>query len=86
MKATDISISAQRNTLTISGMRSRSDGANLKGFHRRERRFGEFSRSMQLPVSADISKSDARYENGVLTLRIPKAEEAKARQISVQSA
>jgi HSP20 family protein len=85
-KPSDISVSGQNNTLTISGSRSRDELSKVRGYHRRERRFGEFSRSMQLPVGSDISRTEAHYENGVLTLRIPKTEEAKPRQISVQSA
>jgi HSP20 family protein len=81
-----LDISGQGGTLTIKGERKREQTNGAQGFHRRERPFGEFSRSIQLPDDLDMSKAAAKYENGVLTLRIPKAEAAKPRQITVQAA
>jgi HSP20 family protein len=86
MDLASFQVSGQGNTLTISGMRSRDADGKLQGYHRRERRFGEFSRSMQLPPGLDIATAEARYETGVLTLRVPKAEDTKPRQIAVQAA
>lgn len=81
-----IEISGQARTLTLRGERKREEGLNPSGYHRRERRFGEFSRSIQLSADLDMSKATAKYESGVLTLKIPKAEAAKPRQITVNSA
>lgn len=81
-----LDISGQGATLTLKGERKRERTDGVQGYHRRERPFGEFSRSIQLPDDLDMSKASARCENGVLTLRIPKAEAAKPRQISVQTA
>ena len=86
MDPASIKVSGQGNTLTISGTRSRDDESKWQGFHRRERRFGDFSRSMQLNAGLDIAKAEARYEAGILTVRVPKAEETRPRQISVQAA
>jgi HSP20 family protein len=86
MDPANIKVSGQGNTITISGARSRDETGKWYGQHRRERRFGEFSRSLQLHQGLDIGKAEARYENGVLTVRVPKAEETKPRQISVQAA
>jgi HSP20 family protein len=78
-----LEISAQGRTLTLRGERKRDERVNPSGYHRRERRFGEFSRSIQLPSDLDMSKAKAQYESGVLILRVPKAEAAKPRQIAV---
>lgn len=79
-----LSIEAQGRTLTISGDRRRSapEGAS---FHRRERNMGMFSRSLQLPEDTDASRASAAYKNGILSVRIPRREEAKPRQIAVQA-
>jgi HSP20 family protein len=86
MDPASIKVSGQGNTLTLSGTRSRDEAGNLQGFHRRERPFGDFSRSLQLHPGLDVAKAEARYAAGVLTVRVPKAEEAKPRQISVEAA
>jgi HSP20 family protein len=79
-------ISGQNKTLTLSGERKREEaGAPTRGHHRRERPFGEFSRSIQLPENLDMSKAAAKYENGILRIRIPKAESARPRQIQVEA-
>lgn len=81
-----LKISGHHRTITISGERKRADDKAIRGFHRRERPVGEFSRSIQIPEDLEMSKASARYENGVLTLHIPKAESAKPRQITVETA
>ena len=78
----NLSIEVSGRTLTISGKREPSAPAGA-GFHRRERWTGEFSRSLQLPNDVDSSQTDASYKHGVLSLRIPKREEARPRQIAV---
>ena len=80
-----IEVSGQGRTLTLRGTRKREDGTTSSGYHRRERRFGEFSRSIQLADDLDMSKAMAKYEAGVLTLKVPKAEAAKPRQIAVNA-
>jgi HSP20 family protein len=79
-------IAGQGKTLSVRGERKREETGSSQGYHRRERAFGEFSRSIQLPENLDMAKATAKYENGLLTVRIPKAEAAKPRQITVQSA
>jgi HSP20 family protein len=81
-----ISVSGQAHTLTIGGERRRETSTQASGYHRRERSFGEFSRSIQLPEQLDIDKAAATYDAGILTVKIPKAEAAKPRQIAVKSA
>lgn len=81
-----INVSGQGNTLTIHGERRRETSVQASGFHRRERSFGEFSRSIQLPQQLDLNKAAASYDTGILTVKIPKAEAAKPRQIAVKAA
>lgn len=80
-----LDIKIERNTLSVSG--ERKANGELKGsFHRRERRFGKFSRSLRLPPDLDGEKASAECRNGVLTIRIPKSEQAKPRHIKVRAA
>lgn len=80
-----LDIQSKSRTLTISGKREAQTPAG-GSFHRRERGAGEFSRSLQLPEDVDAGRSSATYRHGILTVRIPKREEAKPRQITVQAA
>ena len=80
-----LAIESHGRTLTISGKRETSapEGAS---FHRHERNSGEFSRSLQLSNELDLTKAEATCKHGMLTVRIPKKEEAKPRQIEIKSA
>jgi len=80
-----ISIESHGRTLTVSGKRDLKtpEGGS---FHRRERDAGEFSRSLQLPDDLDASRAEASYKHGLLTIQIPKREDAKPRQIEVKAA
>ncbi|MFI5394230.1 MAG: Hsp20/alpha crystallin family protein [Candidatus Binatia bacterium] len=80
-----LSIEAHGRTLTIKGTRDRR-GPEGASFHRRERNAGEFSRSLQLPESLDLTRAEAAYKHGVLTVRVPKKAEAEPRQITVKAA
>lgn len=80
-----INVSVERNTLTITG--ERPPDADRKGsFHRRERRFGKFSRSLRLPTDLEGDKATAECRDGVLTIRIPKRAEAKPKQVAIKAA
>ena len=78
-------IATQGRTLTVKGKRV-VPAPQGGSFHRRERGSGEFSRSVQLPDDSDLNRAEASYKSGLLTIRIPKKEEAKPRQITVQTA
>lgn len=78
-----LNIQSEGRTLSISGKRENPAPAGASA-HRRERATGNFSRSVQLPADLDLAKCDATYKHGVLTIQIPKLEEAKPRQITVQ--
>jgi HSP20 family protein len=79
-----LTIESQGRTLTISGKRETPapEGAS---FHRHERKGGEFSRSLQLPENLDLTKAEATCKHGMLTVRLPKKEEAKPRQIAIKA-
>jgi len=69
----------------VSGKREETP-PNEGSYHRRERGCGQFSRSLQLPPDLDVSRAEATYKHGILTVRIPKKEEAKPRQITIKAA
>ncbi len=76
-----VSISIDNGHLTITGQRPEVDEARTR--HRRERPYGKFERSFQLPASVDTERVSARMDKGVLVITVPKREEAKTRQIPV---
>ena len=83
VKPEDVEITVENNVLTIKGETRQEVDDKQRNFHRVERRFGSFQRTIGLPttVKADAIKAD--LTNGVLRLEIPKAEEVKPRKISV---
>jgi HSP20 family protein len=86
LDSSDLNISGAGRTLTISSTRKPiSATSEAQGYHRRERPQGEFSRSLHLPEQFDLGRAEAKYEKGMLIVHVPKREEAKPRQISVQS-
>ena len=85
VKAKDLSISAVKNRVTIAGRRDIPSENERVSYHRRERAEGAFSRTLSLASDVDTNAIEARYAEGILTLTLPKAEEAKTRQITVRS-
>jgi len=85
MRKEDIEISLHEGMLTISGERSHERDPDEKA-ERSERYVGKFRRSVTLPARVDASKVNATYKDGILTVTLPKAEEAKPRQIQVNVA
>lgn len=82
----DIEITFTDNVLTIKGELQSEDEVKETRYHLRERRYGAFSRSITLGDRIQGDKIQAAYENGVLTLTLPKAEEAKPKRIAVKPA
>jgi len=82
MRREDIQISLHDGTLTISGERKR-ESSNGEKAERTERYIGTFRRSITLPARVDANKVTATYRDGILTVTLPKAEEAKPKQIQV---
>ncbi len=85
VKPEDIDVSVTGNTLTIKGEIKEEKEVKEENVIRRERCVGAFSRSMTLPTPVDTSKAQATFENGVLTLSLPVAEEAKPKEIKIQA-
>jgi HSP20 family protein len=85
VKPEDVDISVVGDTLTIKGETKEEREVKEENIIRRERRFGAFSRSLSLPTPVDTSKASATFENGVLTLTMPVAEEAKPKQIKIRA-
>ena len=85
IKKEDIDISIKEKMITISGIRKiREDKkASEYSYHRKERPEGEFSRTLKLPYLVNNDKITADYHDGVLTIKLEKAEEAKSRKISI---
>ena len=82
----DLDISVVGQTLTVNGLRKRDELPQEARYHRQERGYGKFSRSIQLPFSVDVKKVEATFKDGVLHIDLPRAEEDKPRKIAVKVA
>ena len=85
LKPDDVQITLTGQTLQIRGEFKADDEVKRDQYLYRERRYGTFSRQLQLPVRVQGEKAQAAFENGVLTLRIPKAEDIKPKQIQIKA-
>lgn len=81
----DLEITFSDNILTIKGEMKEDKDVEEGKYHLRERRYGLFQRSIALPVPIDADKIEATYNDGVLTLNIPKVEEVKPKRINVKA-
>lgn len=79
----DLDVSVQNNNLVISGERKSDEEKKDGEFYRSERFYGKFHRSIPLPATVDTGKIAAKYRDGLLTITLPKSEQAKAKQIEV---
>lgn len=85
MKADDIQISVVGDVLTLKGAINTDEEIKEVSYHIRERRSGTFVRSLPLPSPVQSEKAKAEFENGVLTLSLPKAEEMRPKTITVKA-
>jgi HSP20 family protein len=85
VKPEDIDVSVVGDTLTIKGEFKEEEKVKKGDYIRRERRYGAFSRSVSLPTAVKVEQATAEFENGVLTLKFPKAEEVKAKTIEIKT-
>ena len=83
MKKEDITLSLHDGLLTLSGERQHEKAHDEKSHLRNERLFGRFERTIALPMQVDGTRVQAAYEDGILTVTLPKAEAAKPRQIEI---
>ena len=81
----DLNVTLEDNVLTIQGETKEDETIEESNYHIRERRTGSFSRSVRFPVPVESDKVEAEFENGVLTLSIPKAEAVKPKRIAVKA-
>ena len=84
LKLEDIEVRVENQTLTIKGERKFEKDEKVKGYHRIERSYGSFLRSFAIPTTVEPEKVAADYKNGVLTVTLPKKEEAKPRHVKVE--
>lgn len=85
VKLEDIEVRVENQTLTLKGERKFEKDESNRGFHRIERQYGTFVRSFTVPSSVDAERVAAEYKNGVLTVRLPKKEAAKPRQVKIEA-
>jgi HSP20 family protein len=81
----DVNIQLEDNVLTISGERRSEAKEEHQGYHRVERAFGGFSRSLTLPAGVDPERVQAHFDRGVLEVEIPKPEQKKPRRVQIKT-
>jgi HSP20 family protein len=79
----DINITLENNVLRLSGERKFEKDVQKESYHRIERAYGTFTRSFALPQQVNSEKVEAAFKDGVLTIMVPKAEQAKPRKIAI---
>ena len=84
VKPEDVKISLENNVLTVRGEKRQTAEETTDRVHRYERTYGAFERSFAVPSTVDAEHIQASYDQGVLTVRLPKVERAKPRQIDVK--
>ncbi len=85
LKAEDVQISVRGDLLTIKGEFKENEETKGKAYHIREQRYGAFERSLNLPAAVVADKAKGEFENGILTITLPKAEEVKPKTITVKA-
>lgn len=85
MKAEDVQINITGDVLTLKGEVKQEEERKDKAWHIREQRFGSFERSVALPTAVKTDEAEAVFENGILTITLPKADEVKPRTINIKA-
>ncbi len=86
VKSEDVKLSIENQVLTIRGEKKQEAEEKTERMHRYERSYGVFERAFALPSSVDPDKIEARHQDGILTVLVPKAEKARPREIPVKTA
>ncbi len=81
----EVDISVEDSTLQITGERKFYQGVSEDSFHRVERRFGTFGRTLSLPSNANLQGIQASFDAGILTIDVPKVEEAKPKKVQIKA-
>ncbi|HOI53774.1 MAG TPA: Hsp20/alpha crystallin family protein [Phycisphaerae bacterium] len=81
----DIEVYVEGDVLTIKGEKKEETETKDRNFHRVERQYGSFSRSIQLPANVEADKVEAQAANGVLTIRLPKQEDEKRKKVQIKA-
>jgi HSP20 family protein len=84
MDAKDIDISLANDVLTAKGEKRQEKEEKDENYHRVERSYGAFSRSIRLPKDVQSNKIKANYKNGVLRITLPKSEDAKKKEVKIE--
>lgn len=85
VKKEDIHVDVRDNALTLKGEMKEEEKKEEQSYYRQEFRYGAFSRTIPLPVAVQADKAAAQLKDGVLTVTVPKSEQAKAREIPIQA-
>ena len=86
VESSEVEVSVKDDVLTIKAEHKEETEDKERDFHRREIHYGVVRRALRLPATVDADKSEAHFSNGVLTLRLPKSEALKVKQIKVSAA
>jgi HSP20 family protein len=85
VKPEDVEVTLQNNVLTLKGEAKTDKEIKEERYHRRERSYGSFMRSLTLPANVKAEQIEAKHEDGVLVVRLPKLEEDKPKKIAVKT-
>lgn len=85
IKADEVQINITGDVLTLRGETRQQEEKKEKAYHLREQRWGSFERSIALPTAVSADKATAEFENGILTITMPKSEEARPKTITIKS-
>jgi HSP20 family protein len=85
LKSDDVQISVTGDMLSLKGEFRQENEKKERAYHMREQRYGAFERTLALPTAVVSDKAKAEFENGILTITLPKAEEVKPKMITVKA-